>query len=591
MSGSDIRLNMIDTARKVRYIINPGAPKHTWLTLGEPNLYAGPLFRDGSFKAHMVDIISDYLDDKSVLCDIGANIGVWTIPLSRKCHSVIAFEGDKLSRGLLYANLALNGAGNVKIHSRDPVTTLDKHKYDVQFIRIDSSVFNMELVVKLDDIINRCRPTIFFEGDGHNEVVKHFDSLNYRIYKFKSESAYLSIAEEKIANYRLAVNKLSAVADVTNQFINLAQTHYDKGEHAVALKYLANVQDSERSLRLKSISYYYTGNKSESLKAADKLVLSRNNNARQLDLSNRLFSVYRHNGIIKNLDVSLRLAEDKNNYYKPLNPSIIKWKDGYLMSLRSVNYLRQNDVFKIHDPTGTIRSINYLLSLDNNFDIINVVSLEDVSNARHYTSKWIGFEDIRLIDDSSFLATMTELNERNVPEVCYCKFKDNFVYSVVPLRLGPVEKAEKNWLPLRQDDKYLYVLYGYDPIRILKVNKDDGDISIYKEYTSSLKLDIFRGSCAMKCEDGYYVLVHEVVKTHLYNYTQRLLELDDDFNLTAMSYPFSFTGAQIEFPAGMVRNGDDIVFSVGLMDREAKLIKIKTKDLTDSLYPLTEWNF
>jgi len=49
------------------------------------------------------------LNSEDVFLDIGANVGTFSIPASRKAKSVICIESDPINYGLLYQNVVING--------------------------------------------------------------------------------------------------------------------------------------------------------------------------------------------------------------------------------------------------------------------------------------------------------------------------------------------------------------------------------------------------------------------------------------------------------------------------------------------------
>jgi FkbM family methyltransferase len=56
------------------------------------------------------------LSDDEVFYDVGANIGVWAMPLSVRAREVHAFEPDDRSADALAENIALNALGNIYVH-------------------------------------------------------------------------------------------------------------------------------------------------------------------------------------------------------------------------------------------------------------------------------------------------------------------------------------------------------------------------------------------------------------------------------------------------------------------------------------------
>ena len=68
-----------------------------------------------------LDICKQILKSDSIVVEVGSHIGSHTVPISRMCERVFAFEMQRLIFQLLNANLMLNGRLNVHTHS-NPVS-------------------------------------------------------------------------------------------------------------------------------------------------------------------------------------------------------------------------------------------------------------------------------------------------------------------------------------------------------------------------------------------------------------------------------------------------------------------------------------
>jgi len=68
-----------------------------------------------------LDICKQILKSDSIVVEVGSHIGSHTVPISRMCGKVFAFEMQRLIFQLLNANLMLNGRLNVHTHS-NPVS-------------------------------------------------------------------------------------------------------------------------------------------------------------------------------------------------------------------------------------------------------------------------------------------------------------------------------------------------------------------------------------------------------------------------------------------------------------------------------------
>jgi FkbM family methyltransferase len=67
----------------------------------------------GEFSEQEIGPVVSMVPEGGVAVDVGANIGAMTIPLARRCHSVVAIEPQRVTFQHLCANIALNAVRNV----------------------------------------------------------------------------------------------------------------------------------------------------------------------------------------------------------------------------------------------------------------------------------------------------------------------------------------------------------------------------------------------------------------------------------------------------------------------------------------------
>ena len=98
------------------------------------------------------------------------------------------------------------------------------------------------------------------------------------------------------------------------------------------------------------------------------------------------------------LDIALPLTEPgSEHYYQPMNPSIVRCDNGYLVNLRTVNYNQERTVhWHIHDQKNIVRTKNYLLGLSNEYKILWHVPVVDNSPTTRFPTGVLGLEDCRL---------------------------------------------------------------------------------------------------------------------------------------------------------------------------------------------------
>jgi len=155
--------------------------------------------------------------------DVGANIGVNTIPLARHAGArgkVIAFEPQRIIHQMLCANLALNGltnvvalwsaagaeAGGIRVPPIDyeavdnfggielggdkgervPVATIDQFQLDrCRLIKIDVESMELDVIRGASETIDRLQPRLYFENNRKDKspaLLGHLLNLGYRLY-------------------------------------------------------------------------------------------------------------------------------------------------------------------------------------------------------------------------------------------------------------------------------------------------------------------------------------------------------------------------------------------------------------------------
>lgn len=99
-------------------------------------------------------------------------------------------------------------------------------------------------------------------------------------------------------------------------------------------------------------------------------------------------------------------VEEKYKYYNPLNPSILKTKDGYMINIRYVNYHQENAThWHVHDKDGKVRTENIIFHCDKEMNMLSAHKIIDdswISNPDNDTSSCyvLGMEDIILFRHS-----------------------------------------------------------------------------------------------------------------------------------------------------------------------------------------------
>ena len=160
-----------------------------------------------------------------------------------------------------------------------------------------------------------------------------------------------------------------------------------------------------------------------------------------------------------------------------------------------------------------------------------------------------------------------------------------------PLRGYHDDETQKNWLPFGQASE-LFMVYGYEPFTILRVDQDTGECESIAEAPQHRNFDLFRGSAGpvdlpASAGGGKLLIVHEVSFHNLRYYLHRFLRVDDDWRIVEASPPFFFRRRTIEFCSGACLSHDaDLLITFGVQDREAWLCRVSLEEVAKQLRPL-----
>lgn len=184
--------------------------------------------RYGHWELHLIDDAKKYIKDNTHVLDIGANIGAWTVYLAKnKTNKIHSFEPFLPNYYNLCSNILINDAMNVETYrcalgNADeyekilPLYTLNENigatrlgcindKFnssgfsckldyldrifkteDVSFIKIDVEGYEEKVLRGGEQLIRRCKPTIYFESwntmpQEQQSLFKYLESLGYTI--------------------------------------------------------------------------------------------------------------------------------------------------------------------------------------------------------------------------------------------------------------------------------------------------------------------------------------------------------------------------------------------------------------------------
>lgn len=264
-----------------------------------------------------------------------------------------------------------------------------------------------------------------------------------------------------------------------------------------------------------------------------------------------------------------------------LNPSIIKHGNGYLIALRTTNFVRTGTNYGTRDGSPIVTK--YLIcEYDSKLNYVSSKPLEtDLNSLTTKDMRVQGVEDIRLGKDGDKIwftgttyqfGTPTRMLLGSMSEVG-TSWKAKLT---LPNQIEP-NRSQKNWLPIIGTDMFIY---GWNPLSVYSRN---GDLKFtVKSNLSAVKL-ASGSTCAINWLDGYICVVHYVsVKKDERRYTSSFMYFTE--NVVKVSRPFILEYAHgIEYISGLAEDNEHILLSYGIDDKYAVVSRVP-KSLILSLF-------
>lgn len=278
--------------------------------------------------------------------------------------------------------------------------------------------------------------------------------------------------------------------------------------------------------------------------------------------------------LIESLCSSAKLTKIKfnpPNGWHPTNPSLCWHQDKIWCVIRTVNYLISNRRYIINDTDGIVRTENYLGLLLPNGEV-DVSFMSDCDPSPRQRSNVVGYEDIRLVSVGGELVGSATVCDRDAPRKLIAKLILNIDGAVIRAEVQPSNQIhEKNWMPLNVDGRFTYV-YSLDPTAILPGPLRDCPFA----------LDHLKGGAATPFKEGYLCVTHETIETPQGRiYLHRFVKLDSKFYVTGVSRAWVLAHYGVEFVAGLVQDGNDLLLSYGINDHEAWIARIAVNDVEE----------
>jgi|TARA_B110000438_G_scaffold296909_1_gene342355 hypothetical protein len=244
-----------------------------------------------------------------------------------------------------------------------------------------------------------------------------------------------------------------------------------------------------------------------------------------------------------------------------------------------------------------LRTGNYLCKL--NPDTLEVETHIKIDTSKHDVKPvwtFIGLEDVRVFrwDSQLYVSGVrrdTKPDGEGRMELCEIDWTEDKCIERTRDRIevDPHTYLEKNWMPIL-DMPFHYVRWC-NPLQITKVDPETGTCKniLKKHYNLELPWELRGGSQVIPWKNGSRICVtHEVDFYHNpgyhkdAHYYHRFVIWDKDWNLEAVSHPFKFMAAKIEFACGLALKDDNFIITYGYQDNAAYALKMPVK-LLDNL--------
>jgi len=309
--------------------------------------------------------------------------------------------------------------------------------------------------------------------------------------------------------------------------------------------------------------------------------------------------VLNHGGLISPLLIPSELTEGTGL----CNVSVFTDINGDLLAnIRHVHYSLYHSEFdqKFYNKWGclsylnpeddiSLKTGNYLCKL--NTKTLEVETFQKIDTTTFDTPpiwEFQGLEDARIFkwEDILYVCGVrrdTKDNGEGRMELCKVDWKKDSCTEITRDRIEPPGDhtyLEKNWMPIL-DMPYHFIRWP-NPLEIVKVTPEtlSSETVLTQKSNFVLPRELRGGSQVVPFEGGRICITHEVDFWHHpgnfkdAQYYHRFIIWDKDWNVTRLSKPFKFMGAQIEFSTGLTIQKNNFIITYGYQDNASYVLKM-----------------
>lgn len=292
----------------------------------------------------------------------------------------------------------------------------------------------------------------------------------------------------------------------------------------------------------------------------------------------------------------LRFADLSDKRWSAFNPSIAYSPvDGYVVLFRSSNYFFDPETGSTTITTGNrVQSRMWLGTLTESWTL-DLDSLKEIDFSEAGMEFKRGAEDGRLywVDGSWELTAGLYEPGIDLPRISRFRLEGLKAKLVKVYDDGQLFEVEKNWMaPIDGNPHFDFV---YTPVAVYK----DGVGPVKVKDPSDQIRNVRGGSQLWALPDGRYLaIVHEAdvrkARVHIprmfvtkevsiRTYVHRFAAYDTYGKLSGLGPRFKLSDTRIEFAAGLVVSGDDVIVSYGYKDVASYLGKINLNVVLESI--------
>lgn len=497
-----------------------------------------------------------YVKDGTMV-EVGGDKNIYSVILHEVCKRIIIINDEpKVSAYLLESC----GAKNVTSISRLEVHKVLQRVDDISFIMLkDESRFDDTLFSSI--VASGYPPMLFYSYT--EEMKKKCLEAGYTLINIRNYPEALLVVDHVVWSRK------------KNDYLKLSELCRRQGKYQEALDLLIKAKETKPQSNIDFETaqlYRHLGNNEEGLAACER-ILAKDTNDEKRNIIMGLIGEYLQPLAGKRIDLVVDIPEN----YHPSSPSILATEYGFLINVRLVNYVIDDDG-RYHSPGNIISTMNVLTKYDKDLNQLEQLPLIDLTLGRDINAQIRGNEDLRLIDESTFMCTCLDRGDRG-PQMFLGKFESSNITSITRLIVNKESRCEKNWSPFIHDGKLKFI-YTWWPFRLYEINNNEmfqkvpESVTMIGEHQRKVTSD-FRGSAGPVFHDGHWFsVIHQVYHDRKRKYLHRLVKASEHFSEMEVSRGFYFDKYTIEFCLGIAFRDDEMLLTYSTNDGSSRLIVV-----------------